>query len=106
MADAMTTGLSSNGEKQTDALFLRLEGIFDIPAAWRLRELLSKLSPSSEVTVDFSSLHECHDFALAALLQAVASAKGPKLSLRGLGRHQEKLLRFLRVDKPPRASAA
>jgi hypothetical protein len=80
---------------------LRPEGIFDVPAAWRLRESLRMLPQGCQVTIDFSGLRECHDFALAGLLQAVASAQGPRLSVRGLCHHQERLLRYLGVNASP-----
>lgn len=93
MADTQTSvGPSAQAE-----VLIKPEGIFDIPAAWRLRETVSRLPPESCVTIDFSGLKECHDFALAALLQAVAGAPGPRLQTRGLRQHQERLLRYLGV---------
>jgi hypothetical protein len=96
------TGNSMMSEEASEAfeavIVLRPEGIFDVPAAWRLREAIATYAPTSNVTLDFGGLRECHDFALAALLQSVASTAGPRLSIRGLCRHQERLLRYLGVD--------
>lgn len=83
---------------------LRPEGVFDIPAALRMRDALQLLPRATPVTLDFSALRECHDFALAALLQAVATQGGPVLLTRGLRQHQHRLLRYLGVGEERRSS--
>ncbi len=77
---------------------LRVDGIFDVGAALKLREAIALLPQSERVLVDFTRTRECHDFALAALVHALATMNRTGVVTRGLSQHQHRLLRYLGED--------
>lgn len=74
---------------------LRVDGVFDVSAALKLREAIAQLPSSEEVLLDFSRTKECHDFALAALVHAIATMNRTRVMTRGLSSHQHRLLKYL-----------
>ncbi|HVE85465.1 MAG TPA: hypothetical protein VND93_21575 [Myxococcales bacterium] len=72
-------------------------GLFDVPAALRLAQEIARLPPSASVVIDFVRTRECHDFALAALSQALVrmAGLGPQVKTRGLNQHHARVLRYL-----------
>lgn len=85
---------------EAEAKVIRMEGVLDVPAARRLaRELAS--AGDGEVHVDLSHVREFHDFGLALLVRELAGREG--ISIGGLGRHQERLLRYLGIGAGPEA---
>jgi len=74
---------------------LRVDPIFDVTAAFRLREAIARIPASEPITLDFSQMRECHDFALAALLHAIAVLGRTAVSTLGLREHHHRLLRYL-----------
>ncbi len=74
---------------------LRVEPIFDVSAAFRLREAIARIPANEPITLDFSQMRECHDFALAALVHAIAVMGRTGVSTLGLCEHHHRLLRYL-----------
>lgn len=85
-----------------DVLTLRLEGTFDGPAAVLLRQSLERLA-DAQVVLDFSQVRVLRDAAVHVLMRGLAR---PAVRLKGLGRHQERLLRYLGVITPTQESWA
>lgn len=74
---------------------LRVEPVFDVAAAFRLRETIARIPAGEPITLDFSQMRECHDFALAALVHAIAVMGRAGVSTVGLCEHHHRLLRYL-----------
>lgn len=74
---------------------LQVDGVFDVSAAVKLREAISQLPTDEDVMLDFSRTKECHDFALAALVHAIATMNRTRVITRGLSSHQLRLLKYL-----------
>jgi hypothetical protein len=75
-----------------------ITGAFDPIAASRLRARLAEVPPDTCVVLDFSRAREVADLALAVLAAALATTRHPRVLLRGLTQHQERMLRYLGVD--------
>jgi hypothetical protein len=75
---------------------IRVEGTFDTPAAARLAAWLRELPPADPVVVDFGGARDCRDFALAAIAEELTLRE--RVTVRGISRHQEKLLRYFGVE--------
>lgn len=88
----MGVAISAGSEAVLDA-----GALFDVPAALRLADHIARMPPASLVVVDFLRTRECHDFALAALSQALVRLRrdGPQVRLRGLNRHHARVLKYL-----------
>lgn len=73
--------------------------LFDVPAALRLASEVARMPAASSVVIDFRLTRECHDFALAALSQALIrlglGRSGPQVRTRGLNRHHARVLQYL-----------
>lgn len=89
-------GATVSPEIEVEAV-LDAGSVFDVPAALRLTDHISRLSSASAVVIDFLRTRECHDFALAALSQALVQPGriGPRVRLRGLTRHHARVLRYM-----------
>ncbi len=70
---------------------------FDPIAASKLRARLSAMPPDACVLLDLSRAREISDLALAVLADALATAPHPRVLVRGLTQHQQRLLRYLGV---------
>jgi hypothetical protein len=84
---------------------IRIAGTFDAQAASRLSTWLGEVPPDGRLVLDFTAVRDCYDFGLAAVAGELAAREG--LTVRGLTRHQERMLRYFGVelDHPaPRAS--
>ena len=82
-----------------------ISGPFDPLAASRLRARLEELPSGSHAVIDFARATEVSDLALAVLASTLAARPSRGVVLRGLARHQERLLRYLGIDasaKEPR----
>jgi hypothetical protein len=81
-----------------------IEGVFDRAAAAIVG---SKLIDSScdVVVLDFGRAREISNVALADLVATVAHLDRPRVTLRGLGQHHERMLRYLRVGAAARGVA-
>jgi len=76
---------------------LEAGALFDVPAALRLAEEIARMPPAAQVVIDFLRTRDCHDFALAALSQALVrlGGGGPRVRTRGLNQHHARVLRYL-----------
>jgi len=83
--------------EQDDVLWIRVGKIFDVPEAWRVRDAVASCA-NRALVLDFRPTPEFHDFAMAALLTALAKIDHPPLTAVGLGAHQRAILRYLGCD--------
>ncbi len=79
---------------------IRVQGVFDTPAAQRVEATLSLAEPHARLQVDLTQVREFHDAALAVLAHAVKSTAAD-VALRGLRQHQIRMLRYFGVDTLP-----
>jgi hypothetical protein len=82
---------------------IRVDGTFDGRAATRLAGWLVEVPPGEPLVVDFSGVRECQDLALATVARGL-SARGGRLAVGGLTRHQERVLRYFGVELSQRAT--
>jgi hypothetical protein len=80
-------------------IVIRIDGTFDRQAATRLTGWLGEVPRGSSLVVDFSRVRDLQDFGLAAAAQKLATY-GP-VQVVGLGRHQQRLLRYFGVAMAP-----
>ncbi|WP_242346688.1 STAS domain-containing protein [Anaeromyxobacter terrae] len=80
-------------------LVIRIGGTFDGKAASRLTGWLGEIPSGDELVVDFSQVRDCQDFGLAAVASDLAQ-RGARLQVRGLTRHQQRMLRYFGLDLP------
>jgi hypothetical protein len=73
---------------------IHLEGVFDERSAARLSELLSGAPEGARIALDLSRVRQFQGGGLALLAGALAARTEP-LDVRGLGRHEARLLRYL-----------
>ncbi len=73
---------------------------FDPLAASQLRTRLAELAPDRCLLLDFSHAREISDLALGLLAIALGAPRHPRVILRGMMRHQERMLRYLGIDGP------
>jgi len=83
---------------------IRVEGTFDRNAAVRLARHLCDLPPAAPLVIDFSQVDHFHDVGVAAVAKELAGHSG--VAVRGLGRHQLRLLRYCGVEFPSRRREA
>jgi hypothetical protein len=84
---------------------IRVAGTFDSTEAGRLAGWLREVPAHEPLVVDFGGVGHVHDFGLAAIAEELAGRDG--VTVRGLSRHQEKLLRYFGVEvRVPAASRA
>lgn len=74
---------------------IRIGGSFDRKTVSRLEGWLGELSSTEPLVVDFSAVRDCEDFGLASVARGLASHD--RLVVRGLTRHQERMLRYFGV---------
>lgn len=79
----------------TDAKVIRVDGVFDVPAAERLTRELADAG-EGEVLVDLTHVREFHDFGVALLARELAGRE--RTHVEGLGHHHLRLLRYLGID--------
>ncbi len=75
---------------------IRMDGIFDVPAAQRLARELDAMV-YADVRIDLTRVREFHDFGVALLAQSIAGRRAPTAVL-GLHDHHLRLLRYLGID--------
>ncbi len=103
--------LSASLQDRRDAMDARVDELpfdlvfsigesFDPVAASQLRTRLAELAPDRCVLLDFSHAREVSDLALGLLAMALVAPRHPQVILRGMMRHQERMLRYLGVDRP------
>ena len=75
---------------------IRIDGTFDAKAASRLAGWLLEGPQDDVLILDFTQVRACEDFGLASVADDLG-ARG-HLVVRGLTRHQERMLRYLGVE--------
>jgi hypothetical protein len=75
---------------------IRLEGVFDVPAAKRLAATLDD-EGFGEVRIDMTRVREFHDFGVALLAQTIAGRRSPTAVV-GLHEHHLRLLKYLGIE--------
>lgn len=74
---------------------IRISGTFDEAAAAGLAASLLERPRGSSLIIDFTRARACEDHGLARLARELGARL--RLEVRGLTRHQERLLRYLRL---------
>jgi len=77
-------------------IVVEVNGTFDGKAAARLSGWLGEVPASEPLVVDFTRARGCEDLVLAAVADRLAGRD--RVVVRGLGRHQERLLRYFGVS--------
>jgi hypothetical protein len=77
---------------------IRMDGVFDVPAAQRLARELASVG-DAEIRIDLTRVREFHDFGVALLARELAG-RG-RTSVSGLLQHHRRLLRYLGIDAGP-----
>jgi len=82
---------------------IRVEGSFDRVEAASLARCISELPPAAPLVVDFSHVDDLPDAGVAVVAKELSGHEG--VAVRGLGRHQLRLLRYcgLRLPQPREA---
>jgi hypothetical protein len=83
-------------EGQRGRTVIRLEGVFDVPAAERLASTLVDAG-YADVRIDMTRVREFHDFGVALLAKTIADRRAPTAVL-GLQEHHLRLLRYLGIE--------
>ncbi len=78
-------------------MVIRMDGVFDVPAAQQLARDLAEMEEYEEVRIDLTRVREFHDFGVALLAQTLAGRRAPTAVL-GLHEHHLRLLRYLGID--------
>ncbi len=63
--------------------------------AERIAEIVESFAPFSNLVLDFTGVHECHDAAFLALVKMLQRLVGVAVVVRGLTRHKARLLKYL-----------
>jgi anti-anti-sigma regulatory factor len=82
------------------AMVIRMDGVFDVPAAKRLAYALAQTDANDEVRVDLTQVREFHDYGVTVLAQALSSM-GARIVVRGLRQHHLRLLRYFGIESEP-----
>jgi hypothetical protein len=80
------------------AKVIRMDGVFDVPAAQRLALELAS-SGDREIRIDLTHVREFHDFGVALLARELAQRERTHVS--GLSQHHVRLLRYLGIEAGP-----
>jgi hypothetical protein len=83
---------------QPNVRIVSVEGVFDHAAAAIIRAKLIDTA-CDVVVLDFGRAREVSDVALAHLAGTLTGLERPHVMLRGLGHHQERMLRYLHLDR-------
>ncbi len=77
---------------------ISIRGVFDSPAAARVRAAYmdaARKNAATRFVVDLSRATEITAIALAILVEQQAMAHGPPLTVRGLSKRHDRMLRYL-----------
>ncbi len=91
-----TTHVETSG-RAARGVAVRLEGTFDTAAASFVRGRIAGLPADAEIVLDFARVRDLSDLGLAALANALVGRRPSSVRIRGLGRHHERLLRYLNL---------
>jgi STAS domain len=79
---------------------IRVQGVFDTPAAQRVEDAMARVEPDVRLCVDLTQVREFHDSAIAVLAHALTTCSA-EVAVRGLRHHQIRMLRYFGVDTAP-----
>ncbi len=79
-------------------LVIQVEGPLDRLAAARIASCVGDLPPAAPLVVDFSRVDDLPDVGVAEVARQLAGHAG--VAVRGLGRHQLRLLRYCGLELP------
>lgn len=79
------------------ATVIRMDGVFDVPAAQRLARTLAQTDANEQVRIDLTHVREFHDYGVTVLAQALA-ARGARCAVNGLRQHHLRLLRYFGIE--------
>jgi hypothetical protein len=82
------------GPSEQERMEIRVEGIFDVPAAQSVVRACERAEGPRRVLIDMTRVREFHDFALAVLAHGIARRR-ERVTLQGLGDHQRRMLAYL-----------
>ncbi len=68
--------------------------------AVRIHELIEHAEPGTPVEIDFRQVRECQDFALALLAKDLVGGRA-RVALRGMSKHQQRMLGYFGVTEGP-----
>lgn len=80
-------------------LVIRVEGTLDHVAAVRIARCLCDLPSAAPLVIDFSRVEDLPDVGVAEVARELVGHSG--VAVRGLGRHQLRLLRYCGLQLPP-----
>lgn len=75
---------------------IKIDGTFDAGAATRLAGWLLEVPQDDALVLDFTQVRACEDVGLASVAGDLVARVG--LVVKGLNRHQERMLRYLGVE--------
>ncbi len=78
---------------------IQIEGALDHLAAARIARCVGDLPPAAPLVIDFSRVDDLPDVGVAEVARELAGHSG--VAVRGLGRHQLRLLRYCGLKLPP-----
>lgn len=81
------------------ALLVRCEGVLDLAATRRVVRLLVRLRGVHKIVLDLANAQLPQDRALALLAPMLAVREAHHVIVRGLSRHQERVLRYLGLPR-------
>jgi anti-anti-sigma regulatory factor len=84
--------------EEAGGLVIRIEGRLDRLAAGRIARALGDVPSAAPLVVDFSRVEDLSDAGVAELANHLA--RRPGVAVRGLGRHQLRLLRYCGFQPP------
>jgi len=79
------------------ATVIRMDGVFDVPAAEQLARALDQTDENEQVRIDLTQVREFHDYGVTVLAQALSS-RGARVIVRGLTQHHLRLLRYFGIE--------
>jgi hypothetical protein len=80
-------------------LVIQVEGALDRHATARIARCLGDLPPAAPLVIDFSRVDDLPDVGVAEVAKELAGHSG--VAVRGLGRHQLRLLRYCGLQLAP-----
>src|ERR1700686_1189838 len=88
-------------------VLLEIYGTFDAIAAWDVRRRLRALPPDAHVVLDFTRVKEFLDLGVAVVDPGLLlDHEHPRVTLRGLRQHQQRMFRYFGVDLGSAATRA
>lgn len=80
-------------------VIIQVEGALDHLAAARIARCLGDLPPAAPLVIDFSRVDDLPDFGVAEVAKELV--RHSEVAVRGLGRHQLRLLRYCGLKLAP-----